>query len=89
MSCIDYSPNGTNIDKHGLNRADKYSPREEVNEDAKLRDEYYEQLAEKNAELVGIIKHNMGGVAVSATELNSGEHAAQGELFPKSWVTGQ
>ena len=35
MSCIDYGPNGTNTDEHGLNRANKYSPREEVDEDAK------------------------------------------------------
>ena len=31
----------------------------------------------KNSQLVIIIKR-MGGVAVSATELNPGEHAAQG-----------
>lgn len=42
----------------------------------------------KNAEIVRIIEH-MGGVAADATELNSRERAAQGELFPKSWVTGQ
>ena len=77
MSCIDYGPNGTNTDEHGLNRANKYSPREEVDEDAKRRDECYEKLAEENAELVRIIKR-MGGVAVNATELNPGEHAAQG-----------
>ena len=45
MSCIDYGPNGTNTDEHGLNRANKYSPREEVDEDAKRRDECYEKLA--------------------------------------------
>lgn len=46
------------------------------------------KLTEKNAEIVRIIEH-MGGVAADATELNSRERAAQGELFPKSWVTGQ
>ena len=88
MPCIDYGPNGTNIDECGSNRANEYSPRDEVSEDAKQRDEYYEKLTEKNAEIVGIIEH-MGGVAADATELNSRERAAQGELFPKSWVTGQ
>lgn len=83
-----YGPNGTNTDEHGLNRANKYSSREEVNEDAKLRGKYYEELAEKNTELVRISKC-MGEVAVDATELNPRERAAQGELFPKSWVTGQ
>ena len=47
MSCIDYGLNGTNTDEHGLNRANKYSPREEVNEDAKLGDEYYENSQRK------------------------------------------
>ncbi len=90
MPCIDYGPNGTNIDEHGLNRANKYSPRDGVSEDAKQRNEYYEKLAEKNdfSEPVRTIKR-MSGVAVSATNLNPREHATQDELFPKSWVTGQ
>jgi len=88
MPCIDYGPNGTNTDECGSNRVNEYSPRDEVSDDVKQRDEYYEKLAEKNAELVRIIKR-MGGVAVSATELNPREHATQGELSPKSWVTGQ
>ncbi len=59
-----------------------------MSEDVKQRNEYYEKLAEKNAEIVRIIEH-MGGVAVGTIELNLREHATQGELFPKSWVTGQ
>lgn len=47
MPCIDYGPNGTNIDECGSNRANEYSPRDEVSEDAKQRDEYYEKLTEK------------------------------------------
>ena len=85
---IVYGPNGTNIDECGSNRANEYSPRDEVSEDAKQRDEYYEKLAEKNAEPVRTVKH-MGGVAAGAAELSPRERAAQGELFPKSWVTGQ
>ena len=48
------------------------------------------KLAEKNdfSEPVRTIKR-MSGVAVSATKLNSREHATQDELFPESWVTGQ
>lgn len=88
MPCIDYGPNGTNTDECGSSRADEHSPRDGVSEDAKQRNEYYEKLAEKNAELVRISKC-MGEVAVDATELNPRERAAQGELFPKSWVTGQ
>ena len=36
-----YGPNGTNIDECGSNRANEYSQRDEVSEDAKQRDEYY------------------------------------------------
>lgn len=84
MPCIDYGPNGTNTDECGSNGANEYSPRDEVSEDAKQRD------AEKNdfSEPVRTIKR-MSGVAVSATKLNSREHATQDELFPESWVTGQ
>lgn len=80
-----YGPNGTNIDECGSNRANEYSPRDEVSEDAKQRDEYYEKLAEKNdfSKSVRDIRR-MGGVAVYATELNPREHATQDELFPKS-----
>ena len=88
MPCIDYGPNGTNTDECGSNRANEYSPRDEVSEDAKQRDEYCKKLAEKNAQPARTVKH-MSRVAVSVTELNPGEHAVQGELFPKSWVTGQ
>ena len=68
----------------GLNRANEYSPRDEVSEDAKQRD------AEKNdfSKPVRVIRR-MGGVAVGATELNLRERATQGELFSESWVTGQ
>lgn len=83
-----YGPNGTNIDECGSSRADEHSPRDGVSEDTKQRNEYYEKLAEKNAEPVRTVKH-MGGVAVSATKLNPREHATQDELFPKSWVTEQ
>lgn len=85
-----YGPNGTNIDECGLNRANEYSPRDEASEDVERKAEYYEKLAEENdpSESIRTIEH-MGGVAVSATELNPGEHATQGELFPESWVTGQ
>ncbi len=83
-----YGPNGTNIDECGSNRANEYSPRDEVSEDAKQRDEYCKKLAEKNAEPVRTIER-MGGVAVDAAELSSRERATQGELFPESWVTGQ
>jgi len=48
MPCIDYGPNGTNTDECGSNRANEYSPRDEVSEDAKRKAEYYEKLAEKN-----------------------------------------
>lgn len=34
MPCIDYGPNGTNTDECGSNRANEYSPRDEVSEDA-------------------------------------------------------
>ena len=85
---IVYGPNGTNIDECGSNRANEYSQRDEVSEDAKQRDEYYKKLAEKNTEIIRIIEH-MGGVAVGAIDLNPREHATQGELFPESWVTGQ
>lgn len=80
-----YGPNGTNIDECGSNRANEYSPRDEVSEDAKQRDEYYEKLAEKNdfSKSVRDIRR-MGGVTVYATELNPREHATQDELFPKS-----
>ena len=85
-----YGPNGTNIDEYGSNRANEYSPRDEVSEDAKQRDEYYEKLAEKNdfSKSVRDIRR-MGGVTVSATELSPRERATQDELFPESWVTGQ
>ena len=75
---------------YGPNRISKYSPRDGVSEDVKRKAEYYEKLAEKNdfSEPVGTIEH-MGGVAVSATELNLGEYVVQGELFPESWITGQ
>ena len=76
---------------HGPNRISKYSPRDGVSEDVKRKAEYYEKLAEENEfseESVRIIKHT-GRVAVSAAELNPGEHAVQGELFPESWATGQ
>ena len=75
-----YGPNGTNIDECGLNRANEYSPRDEVSEDAKRRD------AEKNdfSKPVRVIR-----LAVGATELNLRERATQGELFPESWATGQ
>ena len=88
MPCIDYGPNGTNTDECGSNRADEYSPRDEVSEDVRQRDEYYEKLAEKNAEPTRTVKH-MSRVAVSVTELNPGEYAVQDELFPENWVTGQ
>lgn len=90
MPCIDYGPNGTNTDECGSSRADEHSPRDGVSQDAKQRNEYYEKLAEKNdfSEPVRTIKR-MSGVAVSATKLNSREHATQDELFPESWVTGQ
>lgn len=80
MPCIDYGPNETNIDECGLNRANEYSPRDEVSEDAKRRD------AEKNdfSKPVRVIR-----LAVGATELNLRERATQGELFPESWATGQ
>ena len=68
-----YGPNGTNIDEYGSNRANEYSPRDEVSEDAKQRDEYYEKLAEKNAEPVRTVKH-MGGVAAGAAELSPREN---------------
>ena len=85
-----YGPNGTNIDECGSNRANEYSPRDEVSEDAKQRDEYYEKLAEKNdfSRSVRDVRR-MGGVTVSATELSPRERATQDELFPESWVTGQ
>ena len=35
MPCIDYGPNGTNTDECGSNRADEYSPRDEVSEDVR------------------------------------------------------
>ena len=86
MPCIDYGPNGTNIDECGSNRANEYSPRDEVSEDAKQRDEYYKKLAEENendlSESIGTIKC-MDRAAVDATELNLREHATQGKLFPK------
>lgn len=90
MSCIDYGPNETNTNERDSNRISKCSPRDEASEDAKQRNEYYEKLAEKNdfSEPVRTIKR-MSGVAVSATKLNSREHATQDELFPESWVTGQ
>ncbi len=88
MSCIDYGPNGTNTDECGSNRANEYSPRDGASEDVKRKAEYYEKLAEENAEPVRTVKH-MSRVAVSVTELNPGEHAVQDELFPESWVTGQ
>lgn len=88
MPCIDYGPNGTNIDECGSNRANEYSPRDEVSDDVKRKAEYYEKLAEENAESVRTAKH-MGGVAVSAAKLSPRERAAQGELFSKSWVTEQ
>lgn len=87
-----YGPNGTNIDECGSNRANEYSPRDEVSEDVERKAEYYEKLAEENendlSEFIGTIKC-MGGVAAGAAELSPRERAAQGELFPKSWVTGQ
>ena len=86
---IVYGPNGTNIDECGSNRANEYSPRDEVSEDAKQRDEYYEKLAEKNDFSKPRVIEHMGGVAVDATELIPRERAAQDELFPESWVTGQ
>jgi len=89
MPCIDYGPNGTNTDECGSNRANEYSPRDEVSEDVRQRDEYYEKLAEKNDFSKPRAIEHMGGVAVYATALNPREHATQGELFPKSWVTGQ
>ena len=89
---IVYGPNGTNIDECGSNRANEYSPRDEVSEDVERKAEYYEKLAEENendlSESIGTIKC-MGRTAVDATELNLREHATQGELFPESWVTGQ
>ena len=88
MSCIDYGPNGTNTNECGSNRANEYSPRDEVSEDVKRKAEYYEKLAEENAEPVRTVKH-MGGVAAGAAELSPRERVAQGELFPESWVTGQ
>lgn len=45
MPCIDYGPNGTNTDECGSNRVNEYSPRDEVSDDVKQRDEYYEKLA--------------------------------------------
>ena len=47
MPCIDYGPNGTNTDECGSNRADEYSPRDEVSEDVRQRDEYYEKLMQR------------------------------------------
>lgn len=88
MPHIDYGPNGTNTDECGSNRANEHSPRDEVSEGIKRKAEYYEKLAEENAEPVRTVKY-MGGVAVGAAELSPRERAAQGELFPKSWVTGQ
>lgn len=83
MSCIDYGPNGTNTDECGSNRANEYSPRDEVSEGVKQRD------AEKNDfSKLRVIKH-MGRVAVDAAELSSRERATQGELFPEIWATGQ
>ena len=35
MPCIDYGPNGTNTNECGSNRANEYSPRDEVSEDVK------------------------------------------------------
>ena len=52
-----YGPNGTNIDECGSNRANEYSPRDEVSEDVKRKAEYYEKLAEENAEPVRTVKH--------------------------------
>ena len=77
-------------DECGSNRANEYSPRDEVSEDVKQRDEYYEKLAEKNdfSKSVRDIRR-MGGVTVSATELSPRERATQDELFPESWVTEQ
>ena len=89
MSCIDYGPNETNTNERDSNRISKYSPRDEVSEDVRQRDEYYEKLAEKNDFSKPRAIEHMGGVAVYATELNPREHATQDELFPKSWVTGQ
>lgn len=90
MPCIDYGPNGTNTDECGSNRASEYSPRDEVSQDVRQRDEYYEKLAEKNdfSKSVRDIRR-MGGVTVSATELSPRESATQDELFPESWVTRQ
>ena len=83
-------PNGTNTDECGSNRANEHSPRDEVSEDSKQRDEYYEKLAEKDdsSEDIRAVKR-IGRVAVDATELSLREHATQDELFPESWVTGQ
>lgn len=92
MSCIDYGPNETNTNERDSNRISKYSPRDEASEDVERKAEYYEKLAEENendlSESIRTVKC-MGRTAVDATELNLREHATQGELFPKSWVTGQ
>ena len=92
MSCIDYCSGGTNVDDRfkGVTQTD--------NADTTDRMRYYEELADKrdinsDKDSSETDKKQLGGTVLSCTGVkdptDESSHAVQGELFPKSWVTGQ
>lgn len=79
MSCIDYFPNGTNIDV------------QQANDEDSQRDALSKNADPSREELLSEARKGLGRAAVLGACIDNDISAAnkEGALFPESWVTGQ